>query len=69
MDNQGYILRMVDTKIDESFLLAGSAPSNHKGILHSGAGRIAKLRCARCLYINLGILPAKYRRKRCAMAS
>lgn len=43
MDNQVYILRIVDTKIDESFLLTGSATPSHKGILHSGAGRIAKL--------------------------
>jgi predicted AAA+ superfamily ATPase len=26
------------------FILTGSATPNHKGILHSGAGRIAKLR-------------------------
>lgn len=36
-------------KVDESarkgqFILTGSATPNHKGILHSGAGRIAKLR-------------------------
>lgn len=36
-------------KVDQSgnkgqFILTGSATSNHKGILHSGAGRIAKLR-------------------------
>ena len=36
-------------KVDQSgnkgqFILTGSATPNHKGILHSGAGRIAKLR-------------------------
>lgn len=36
-------------KVDQSaqkgqFILTGSATTNHKGILHSGAGRIAKLR-------------------------
>ena len=36
-------------KVDQNgnkgqFILTGSATSNHKGILHSGAGRIAKLR-------------------------
>ena len=36
-------------KVDRSgnkgqFILTGSATPNHKGILHSGAGRIAKLR-------------------------
>lgn len=36
-------------KVDESpqkgqFILTGSATPNHKGILHSGAGRIGKLR-------------------------
>lgn len=38
-------------KVDQSglkgqFILTGSATPNHKGILHSGAGRIAKLRMA-----------------------
>ena len=35
----------VDQKTEKGqFLLTGSATPNHKGILHSGAGRIAKLR-------------------------
>lgn len=36
-------------KVDQTaekgqFILTGSATPNHKGVLHSGAGRIAKLR-------------------------
>lgn len=35
----------VDTRTDKGqFILTGSATPNHKGILHSGAGRIGKLR-------------------------
>lgn len=35
----------VDQAADKGqFILTGSATPNHKGILHSGAGRIAKLR-------------------------
>ncbi len=36
---------MVDERAAKGqFILTGSATPNHKGILHSGAGRIAKLR-------------------------
>ena len=43
------LLDAVRYKVDQSgnkgqFILTGSATPNHKGILHSGAGRIAKLR-------------------------
>ena len=35
----------VDQRADKGqFILTGSATPNHKGIMHSGAGRIAKLR-------------------------
>lgn len=35
---------MDQTAVKGQFILTGSAAPNHKGILHSGAGRIAKLR-------------------------
>lgn len=39
------VRHQVDQRTDKGqFILTGSATPNHKGILHSGAGRIAKLR-------------------------
>ena len=37
------------------FILTGSATPNHKGILHSGAGRIARCACVPCLSTNQAI--------------
>ncbi|MFR2153306.1 MAG: AAA family ATPase [[Eubacterium] siraeum] len=34
----------VDKRAEGQFILTGSATPNHKGIMHSGAGRIAKIR-------------------------
>ena len=38
------------------FILTGSSTPKIKGILHSGAGRIAKFACVQCLCMNLAIL-------------
>lgn len=34
------------------FILTGSATPNHKGIMHSGAGRIARLHMRPCRFMN-----------------
>lgn len=57
-------------KVDQTtqkgqFILTGSATPNHKGILHSGAGRIARLRMRTSLCGNLGIQQEKCHWKDC----
>ena len=60
-------------KVDQTgqkgqFILTGSATPNHKGILHSGAGRIAKLRMRPMSYMNVEDLVERYRFRMCAKA-
>ncbi len=57
-------------KVDQTtqkgqFILTGSATPNHKGILHSGAGRTHVCVCEHCLCGNLGIQQEKCHWKDC----
>ena len=46
----------VDQRTDKGqFILTGSATPNHKGILHSGAGRIARLRMQPAMTVEVGL--------------
>ena len=64
----------VRNKVDQTdrkgqYILTGSATPNHKGIMHSGAGRIAKLRMRTMSLYESGDSSAAYRWKGCAVVS